>query len=206
LLLSDVEVAMSTTHEGTVRCTVYRGHGVAAEQTVERAADDCEIPYHAPVPDRTPLASIMRRDLICARADLDVVTITSLMIERHVGCIPVVDDHGKPIGVITKYDLVEQLAAAMRGSISGCPLPSELRAETADDVMMPLALTLDEHATIAHAAAMMTKEDTHHVLVVDAKGILVGVVSSKDIVAWVAKHDGLRMRNASSGPPEWHPF
>ena len=32
--------------------------------------------------------------------------------------------------------------------------------------MMPLAITLNEHATIAHAAAMMSLEDFHHVMVV----------------------------------------
>jgi CBS domain-containing protein len=169
---------MSTTKD--VRCTVYGGHGVA-DETVGRA--------NAPSADRTSLGSIMTRDLICARPDLDIATVISLVIERHVGCLPVVDGHCKPIGVITKYDVVEQLDAAMRGSSRGCPLPSDLRVETADDVMMPIALTLYEDASIAHAAAMMTSEGTHHVLVVDDLGLLVGVVSAKDIVDWVTKQD-----------------
>ena len=53
----------------------------------------------------------------------------------------------------------------------------------------PLALVLDEHATVAHAAAMMSLEDTHHVLVVDADARLVGVVSSKDIVDWLVRDE-----------------
>jgi CBS domain-containing protein len=34
---------------------------------------------------------------------------------------------------------------------------------------------------------MMDREDTHHVMVVDGHGMLVGVVSSKDIARWVAR-------------------
>jgi CBS domain-containing protein len=195
---------MSTTQD--VRCTVYGGHGVAREQRVERANRDREDLYQPPIADRTTLGSIMTRDLICAREDLEIATVVSLVIERRVGCIPVVDEHGKPIGVITKYDLVEQLEAAMRAARCDCPLPSDLRVETADDVMMPVALTLYEHASISHAAAMMTSEDTHHVLVVDEHGALVGVVSAKDIVGWVAKHDIVATRRDASNPPAWRPL
>jgi CBS-domain-containing membrane protein len=198
---------MSTTHDQMMRCTVYGGHGVATERIAEHPSPDPEVPYHGPVADHTSLRTLMTRDLVCARADLDIAAVVSLVIGRHVGCVPVVDERGRPVGVITKFDLVEQLEAAMRGSRWGCPLPPDLRAETADDVMMPVALTLREHATIGQAAAMMMSEDTHHVLVVDETGVLIGVVSSKDIVAWVAKNDGHVTRRAhGTGAPYWRPL
>jgi CBS domain-containing protein len=70
-------------------------------------------------------------------------------------------------------------------------MPIDLAPRDADEVMMPIALVLDETATVAHAAAMMALEDTHHVLVVRETGELVGVVSSKDIVKWLVDNDGL---------------
>ena len=63
---------------------------------------------------------------------------------------------------------------------------ADLTVQTADDLMMPVALTLDEHASIEDAASMMTSEDTHHVLVIAGDGALVGVVSAKDLAGWLA--------------------
>ena len=135
---------------------------------------------------QVPLAAIMCKDLVCARANLAIETVIHLMVKNHLGCIPVVDDHRRPLGVITKFDIVEQVDAFLQSANDGCPLPIDLVARTADEVMMPLALTLHAEATIADAAEMMMCEDLHHVLVVSAAGTLLGVVSSKDIVSWLA--------------------
>ena len=53
---------------------------------------------------------------------------------------------------------------------------------------------------------MMRTEDTHHVLVLDAVGVLVGVVSAKDIVRWVVDHDTVAVRREAGRPPRWHPL
>jgi CBS domain-containing protein len=58
------------------------------------------------------------------------------------------------------------------------------------DVMMPLAITLDDDATVGHAAALMAAEDMHHVMIV-AEGRLVGVVSTMDVTRWLANNDGM---------------
>jgi CBS domain-containing protein len=198
---------MTTSQTRVQRCTVYRGRGHADELALEPGPVEREMPYHAPVADRVSIRAIMSRDLLCVRPDLDISSVVGLMIEHRLGCLPVVDERRRPIGIITKFDLVEQLDAAMRLASGGCPLPSDLTAQTADDVMMPIALTLDEHATIAHTASMMVSEEIHHVLVVSRDGTLIGVVSAKDIVRWVTEHDVLAVRrDASCGPPAWHPL
>jgi len=179
-------------------CTVYGGRGHVDEIPLDLVPREPDFPYRPPIADRVSIRQIMARDLVCVRPDLDIGTVVALMIGRHVGCLPVVDERRRPIGIITKFDLVEQLDAAMHLSGFGCPLPADLSARTADDVLMPIALTLDEHATIAYASAMMVSEDTHHVLVVAGDGVLVGVVSAKDIVQWVAEHNVLSVRRDAS--------
>ena len=172
----------------TSRVRVYGSHG-----RCDTLANELVPPVHLP-PDgardagELPLTAFMARDLLCVRPDLDISHVLDLLVDQHVGCLPVVDDRGRPTGIITKFDLVEQLDAAMRLRGAGEPLPGDIAARTAEDVMMPFALTLDQHATLAHAAALMASEDTHHVLVVDSLGALVGVVSSHDLVRWVAQH------------------
>ena len=168
-------------------CMIYRSRG----QTV--AHDLPPDPMRGPLrgesrADEVELAQIMCRDLVCARPDLEIESVIGLMIDNHLGCIPVVDDLRRPVGMITKYDIVEHLHAFLGSAANGSPLPVDLAARTADEVMMPIAITLDEHSTIADAAAMMTLEDLHHVLVVSSAGALVGVVSTKDIVTWLVRN------------------
>jgi CBS-domain-containing membrane protein len=149
--------------------------------------------------DRVPLREIMSNDVICARETLHVGAVIRLMMQLHIGCLPVVDSRRHPIGVVTKFDLVEQLEAGMRGAQVGMPLPTDVRARTAEEVMMPIALTLSEDATVSHAAAMMMCEDTHHVLVISSTGALTGVVSTRDIVGWLVESD--RSPACGSGTP-----
>jgi len=134
------------------------------------------------IADRVPVTEIMSRDPICARPDLRVDALLRLMIDRHVGCVPIVDERGRPRGIVTKSDLVEQLDRSLQrlGTVA---------TQTTGDVMMPLAIAISERATVAHAARMMELEDTHHVLIVSCTGQLIGVVSAKDIVRWLVAND-----------------
>jgi CBS domain-containing protein len=160
---------------------VYRGHGNHSVRVPVCETHDDDVVRVPTVADLVPARRIMSREVVCAREDLDVSALLDLMVRRHIGCVPVVDDRGRPIGMVTKFDVVEQQLAS-RG---GTPL-----ATTAGALMMPLAITLDEHATVAHAAAMMSVEDVHHVAIVSDGGALIGVISSMDIVRWLASNDG----------------
>lgn len=196
-----------TTPSHVRHCTVYRSRGESDELSVELAPFEHTMPHGAPAAERSSLQAIMPRTLVCARPDLVISEVVGLMMRHRVGCVPVVDEQRRPVGVVTKFDLVEQLDAVMRAAGNGCPMPADLTAQTAEDVMMPFVLALDERATIAHAAAMMTSEGTHHVLAVNRDGALVGVVSAKDIIDWLVEHEALPVRrDASGGPPVWHPL
>jgi CBS domain-containing protein len=142
------------------------------------------------IADQVQVALIMSHEITCARRDLEATRVLEILARSRVGCVPVVDDRGRPAGMITKLDLVEQLFAVERGK------PEDEHAtpcfvDTASDLMMPLAITLAEHATVAHAVAVMAREAIHHVPIVDLEGCLIGVVSSMDIVRWLASNDGV---------------
>lgn len=183
------------------KCIVYGRHGEPAIHPFviepgSRRETEC-------APTEMPVAAVMNRAIVCARADVSVAAIVRLMIEHHIGCIPVIDERRRPLGVITKWDLVEQIDATMQNTGSDSPLPADLAPRVADEIMMPLALTLGENATVEQAAEMMTSEDTHHVLVVAKDSTLVGVVSSKDIASLLvtsarAKRD--RLARGTSPP------
>lgn len=155
------------------RCRVYAAEGQL------QSTRSCNVARHAvprtrTVADTIPVTEIMSRDLVCARPDLSLKALTQLLVSHHIGCIPIVDEAGHPLGIVTKLDLVDPRHPGL----------------TAGDVMMPLAITLNQHATIAHAAAVMGAEDFHHVMVVGADHTLIGVVSTLDIARWLARNDG----------------
>jgi CBS-domain-containing membrane protein len=155
------------------RCRIYTGAGEL--QSTRTFAIECITISRAPtIADHVPVTAIMTRDIVCGRAELSVGALKDLLVNNHIGCVPIVDDRGRPKGIVTKLDLVDRAMSAL----------------TAAEVMMPLAITLNTRATIAHAAAMMAVEDFHHVMVVGADHVLVGVVSTMDIVRWLARNDG----------------
>src|SRR5688572_27737772 len=134
-------------------CTVYARAGDSRLEHTSLAAAG-EAARHVPAAS-VALTSIMRRDVLCARPELEIAKVVRLMIGHRIGCLPVVDERRRPIGVITKFDLVEQFDAMMLPAGRESPLPQELAARTAEEAMMPIAFVLEEHATIAHAASIM---------------------------------------------------
>lgn len=179
---------MGSTSVSARCCTVYQSQGRMTAHylppVVPAASNASSRP---PDPADVTLDQIMCRDLVCARPDLELEALIALMVDYRFGCIPVVDNQRRPIGMITKFDIVEHVHALLCSQANGHPLPADLLARTADELMMPIALTLDESASVAKAALMMLYEDLHHVLVVSAAGTLVGVVSAKDIVTWMVR-------------------
>lgn len=123
--------------------------------------------------DKTPLSAVMSRDIVCASPDLPVAELVALLLDRGFSGVPVVDSEGKPIGVVSKSDLLDGK-----------------RGELVRDIMMPIAFTLPESASLSHAAALMAYESVHRIPVVAMDGEVIGIVSSMDIVRWVAEQDG----------------
>jgi CBS domain-containing protein len=163
---------------------IYTGTGASFSTADRLWAETSPPPRHRTVADRVPVADIMTRDVTCGRPDLCIEALIRLMTDNRIGCVPIVDERGRPHGMVTRFDVVEELDHAIRDL--GAPMA--LR-RTASDIMMPLAMAINDRATVAHAAAMMAREGLHHVMVVDADGVLVGVVSSHDVVRWLVDND-----------------
>lgn len=162
-------------------CTVYSADGPmwSWSTPLDSLSWSRAPPARSTIAADVPIAAIMATQVVCARPELRADALARLLVDHHIGCVPIVDDNGRPIGIVTKADLVERLDGRAAIDLS----------QTAADVMMPLAITLDERATVADAAAMFVSEDFHHVMIVSATGILIGVVSTKDVVRWLDDND-----------------
>jgi CBS domain-containing protein len=181
-----------------VSCFIYKGSGEVEliQSNRMRAAESPGVPTIAGL---VPVTEIMTREVVCALADLPIKSVLDLLVNNHIGCVPIVDDDGCPIGMITKRDLVAPLANRV-ATAEESPAWWALAPRTAEEAMLPLAFTLDERATVVQAAALMAIEDLHHVPIISAKGRLVGVVSSLDVVRWLARNDGIVPSRTTSAP------
>lgn len=53
---------------------------------------------------------VMNRELITAKENLSIKEAIVLFHEKHISCLPIVDDANKPIGIITWRDIIRFLA------------------------------------------------------------------------------------------------
>lgn len=175
---------------------VYRGQG-RTERAVYCAAMEPDHPQGPSAAGLVAVTQIMTREVSCARQDLDADLLVELLVRKRLGCVPIVNHDGRPVGMVTKLDVIEQLLSTDRGEMD-LPTPKQLTPRTARELMMPIAITLGEHATVSHAAALMAAEGIHHLPIVDEAGQLVGILSTMDLVRWLASNDGY---NAPSPGP-----
>jgi CBS domain-containing protein len=109
---------------------------------------------------------IMNRELFSVRPDEPVDRVRSYILALGITGAPVVDGHGRPVGMLSLRDA------------AGSPAGS-----TAAERMSSPATTVSIHAPIDEAARLVVDSRRHRLVVVDDAGRAVGVVSAVDIVA-----------------------
>ena len=154
----------------------------------------------------TPLAEIMTKDVVCVSADVDIGVVREIMVDRAFGGVPVVDADGKPVGIISRADVlrmerdrgetdeVNRVTAKPKDQDDLGLGPGfhvyEPAKITAGDVMSPLVLTLHESSNVGQASALMAYEGVHRLPVVSDEGRVVGILSSLDVLRWFGRRSG----------------
>jgi CBS domain-containing protein len=126
------------------------------------------------------IGEICSRDVVLTRRDTSVREAARLMREYHVGALVVVDETGegrRPVGVLTDRDIVVGIVAKGLDA-------DELRV---DEVMAPQVITATERAGVAETMELMRAKGVRRVPVVDARGMLVGIVTADDFVDLLAE-------------------
>lgn len=145
----------------------------------------------------------MKHTVVSIRNDATIQEAASKMVKRHVGILPVVDEYGKPLGVIGLRDLLDlELPDFVRfvedvdfvhdfGAVEATRPTPEVLAGPVARLMRPIT-TVEEDCGLLRAYALMLQHNILDMPVVDAKGKLAGIVSRVDIgtaviSAWPAR-------------------
>jgi CBS domain-containing protein len=116
---------------------------------------------------------LMSSPIESVEADLPLKTAAHKLIEKDINRL-LVTEQGHPVGVISTSDFVSSIAR------QAPPM-----RETVADVMSDAILVCRDKTPLASAARTMTQAGWRSVLVVNAKGTPLGVVSGKDLMPYV---------------------
>jgi len=123
---------------------------------------------------RMLVKDVMSSPVVTIEENAPVNEVAELMDKHGLGCVIVTSKEGKPIGIITERDLVARVLAKNA-------MPSSVKA---GEVMTSPLITIEPDETIHEAARRMSRLNIRRLGVV-YKGQLVGLLSSKDILAVV---------------------
>lgn len=120
------------------------------------------------------VAEVMTPDVRCCTPQTDLETVAMEMWNGDCGSIPVMDDDGMPIGMITDRDI------AMAAALQHKPLRDITTAEVTNGRDVYCCHSED---TIESALQVMSEGHVHRLPVIDASGCLQGILSADDVVA-----------------------
>ena len=137
---------------------------------------------------------VMTSPAVTVRAKASVKEGLRLLDKHHVTALPVVDEHGRLIGIVSEADLLRDLVhrddrahLIPRADDPGEALDPDRPRQVAD-VMTLLSMTIPADGDVVDAIDLMTSTAAKSLPVVEG-GRVVGVVSRSDIVHVLARSD-----------------
>jgi CBS domain-containing protein len=127
-------------------------------------------------------ADLMTIEPIVVSYDALVEDAERLIRDHHVTGLPVVDEDGVLVGVISQTDLVHLDDPSVRSLIRRASVGIRV-----GEVMSRPPVTVLLTTTLLEAARLMTQQWIHRVVVVDEKGRPLGVLAAMDFVALFAE-------------------
>ena len=141
-------------------------------------------------------AELMSVDPVSIQADAFVAEAVVLLTERGFSAAPVIDKAGRPVGVVSRTDLLvhereEGAAPACSaweevGPVAGFQV-KRIDATRVADVMTPVVFCVAPDESAERVIAQMLGLNVHRLFVVDADGALVGVISAQDVLRFVRR-------------------
>ncbi|MCB5180861.1 CBS domain-containing protein [Streptomyces antimicrobicus] len=121
------------------------------------------------------VAELMTANAVTVRPTTAFKEVARLLHEYDITAVPVVDETGHAVGVVSEADLLRR-----RGAGGGA---------TAADLMTSPAVTARPGWSVVRAARVMQRRKVKRLPVVDVDGRVIGVLSRSDLIRLFLRHD-----------------
>jgi len=138
--------------------------------------------------DKLFVESIMSKDLITLKADSSLGLADEIMRLKAINHIPVVDNAGVLIGLVTGKDIIRSTCQTQKFRDT-CLRQKMSEEMSVGDIMRGGLVTVTRDTLLTKAAKLMIEQGVGCIPVVDVSGVAVGIVTEKDFVNIIAKNN-----------------
>jgi CBS domain-containing protein len=138
---------------------------------------------------------IMTTEVVTIKKDASIENLAKLFIEYKVNGIPVVDDTGDTIGIVTEGDLIEQnknLHIPTVIALFDAVIPLEgqktfesevkrLTASKVEDIYHKKVISVAPDESVQEVGTLMAEKDIHTIPVIE-EGKLLGIIGKVDVI------------------------
>lgn len=147
---------------------------------------------------------IMTSRVVTVNPDTKVIEIAKLLLERNISAVPVINDNGAIVGIVSEGDLIhrEEIGTAEKKRsrwlrmFTGSPELAmdylKSHGHNAQDVMTPDVVSVDEDAELTDIAEILEMRHIKRVPVL-RNGKLIGIVSRANFIQAIAASKEIRL-------------
>jgi CBS domain-containing protein len=137
---------------------------------------------------------LMTREPVCCEPNDTVTRVAELMTREDIGSVPVVESltSKRLVGIVTDRDLVTKVVAGGQ----------TVEQATARDAMTSNPVSCREDDDVSQAVSLMAEHQVRRVPVVDAQGLLTGIIAQADVARRIGRDSQTgHMVESISEPP-----
>lgn len=139
------------------------------------------------------VADVMTSEVVTVHATTPFKDVVRLLEAARISAVPVLDEADRLAGIISEADLMlkQEHAGHAGGLPSGRRRVERWKAagEFAWQVMSTPVVTISPDVLVAEAARLMHSNDVKRLVVVDARGAVIGIVSRRDLLKVFMRSD-----------------
>jgi CBS domain-containing protein len=126
--------------------------------------------------DAAQAADLMTPNPVSLNADALVADAIAAMTQRGFSAAPVIDEAGRPVGVLSRSDILVHEREVLKSA------PSAGDDTSVRDIMTPAVFSVPPHLPADKVVEQLLTLDVHQLYVVDDSQAVVGVITAHDVL------------------------
>jgi CBS domain-containing protein len=142
------------------------------------------------------VSDVMTHAVIAVSADTPFKEVVDTLARNRISAVPVINAERRVMGIVSESDLLAKVVTGgdprvrvKGGRSTRAYVRRKSHAETAAELMSSPAVTVRPDVSIVHAARTAALEHVRRLPVVDASGVLVGIVTRSDLLSVFRRSD-----------------